>query len=372
MSDQFKMEIIEVIAPGDFKYFLDVPRSIHSFDPNFISFMDPDLEKILTKKNKRVTGNNLKLWIAKDDTGAPLGRIAAFFEEDKITGGIGFFESVDNKQVSSSLFDVAMEFLRHSGMQYVNGPINFGERDKFWGLLVKGFRAPLYQDNYNPPYYQELFESYGFQLKFSQTTYEITPELFKPDKVRKQADKIEESDEYRIEHFKRHSLESYANDFAQIYNASWTEYEHFEPLSKERVISLMESLDHIIREDLIWFTYHNDRPVAFYVSIIDVNQILKHLNGKMNIWGMLKFLWYKKFTKVDRVKGLAFGVVPEFQGKGIYSAMVMRMYELIKNDPYLKSSELSWIGDFNRRMQNLLRGIGAQECKVHYTYELNL
>lgn len=366
------MRITEVSNRRQFRQFLDVPRILHAADPNFISPLDTDLEKILTSKNHRLQEGGLKMWIAYNESGVVTGRVAAFFEnEKKEEGGLGFFESIDNQEVANTLFDAACRFLRENGKDRALGPVNFGERDKFWGLLVKGFRPPMYQENYNPPYYQNLFESYGFTPKFTQTTFEIRPEYFNRERIQRLAAQIDESDEYRVEHFKKHSLETYAADFAKIYNASWAEYEHFEPLTRERVVALMESMEHVIREDLIWFTYHRDRPVAFYVNVIDVNQILKHLNGKMNLWGMFKFLWYKRTTKIDRIKGLVFGVIPEYQGKGLYAAMIMRMYHIVVNDPHLKCSELSWIGDFNPRMKNLLLRIGARESKVHNTYGID-
>ena len=128
----------------------------------------------------------------------------------------------------------------------------------------------------------------------------------------------------------------------------------------------------ILREDILWFTFNYGKPVAFYLSIIDVNQIFKKLNGKMNLLGKIKFLWYRATLKIDRIRGIIFGVVPEFQNRGLYSAMVMKMYEVVKDDKYLKSTELAWIGDFNPRMHAMFRSINAQKTKLHYTYKKDL
>lgn len=366
------MKLIEVKNKKDFTAFLEVPRKILADDPNFISQLDKDIKKVLSDQNRRLKRGGLKMWIALTNDDQPLGRIAAFYESGRSTGGIGFFETVDDEKVAFALFDIAMEFLKEFGMNRVEAPINFGERDRFWGLLVDGFSPPMYLENYNPPYYRKFFDDHGFVQTIEQKTYEIAPEYFNNERFEESARKIEESDEFKLEHFKMHSVESYAEDFARIYNAAWLSHEHFEPLSKERVIKLMESMKYVIREDLIWFTYANNEPVAFYASIIDINQILKHLNGKMDLWGMLKFLWYKNTIKVDRVKGLVFGVIPEYQGRGLYSAMIMRVFDIFKKDPHLKYSELSWVGDFNPRMKNLLDNLGARPCKVHLTYEKSL
>jgi hypothetical protein len=115
--------------------------------------------------------------------------------------------------------------------------------------------------------------------------------------------------------------------------------------------------------------YDGNRPIAFYLSIIDLNQILKHLNGNMNLLGKIKFLWYKQKTKITKIRGIIFGVIPAFQNKGVYSILIMKMAEIMSQDADLQSTELAWIGDFNPKMHALFKSVKAVKTKVHYTFE---
>src|SRR5690606_29466640 len=108
------------------------------------------------------------------------GRIAAFLnrkyrnrgDEVKV-GGIGFFDCINDHDAASLLFDVARHWLLARGAEAMDGPINCGERDRWWGLLVDGFTPPVYGMNYNPPYYRDLFEEYGFKKYYNQLCYSL-------------------------------------------------------------------------------------------------------------------------------------------------------------------------------------------------------
>ncbi len=123
-----------------------------------------------------------------DQPGRLAGRIAAFIDRntastyDQPTGGMGFFECINDQEIANLLFDTARDWLRDRGMEAMDGPVNFGETDKYWGLLVDGFTHPSYEIAYNPPYYQGLFESYGFKTYFKQEGFHLdVKKEFPPD-----------------------------------------------------------------------------------------------------------------------------------------------------------------------------------------------
>ncbi|HSN61208.1 MAG TPA: hypothetical protein VLR49_09740, partial [Ferruginibacter sp.] len=156
--------------------FLQLPLDIYKNDPNWIRPLDKDVIDIFDKnKNKAFRFGKAERWLLKDDSGHVIGRIAAFVnskyknkEDDLPVGGIGFFECINNQEAANILFDSAKNWLIENGMQAMDGPINFGERDRWWGLVTKGFQEPLYCMNYNPPYYVTLFETYGFKVFYDQ------------------------------------------------------------------------------------------------------------------------------------------------------------------------------------------------------------
>ena len=186
-------------------------------------------------------------------------------EEEQPTGGCGFFECIDSQEVADMLFDAAREWLRSKGMEAMDGPINFGNRDEWWGCLVQGFELqPLYTNPYNPPYYKELFEHYGFQNYFNQYTYQRNIRVGEFNQsVYDRVKRLEETPGYRFDHIDKRNLEQVADDFRLIYNKAWANFPGVRPMTREAAQALMRNMKPIIDEKLIYFAYFNDEPVRF-------------------------------------------------------------------------------------------------------------
>ena len=163
------MKVINVISKESTSEFLNFPKLLFAKDENYIRPLDQDIENVFNpEKNKFFKFGACERFLFKNDEGKTVGKIAVFFnkryKQDQPTGGIGFFDCIDDQVAANFIFDFAKDWLQQKGMEAMDGPINFGERDKFWGLLIEGFSEPLYGMNYNSPYYKELFENYGFQI----------------------------------------------------------------------------------------------------------------------------------------------------------------------------------------------------------------
>src|SRR6266487_2863594 len=98
-------------------------------------------------------------------------------------------------------------------MKGMDGPINFGERDRFWGLMVEGFAEPTYLENYNPPWYRNFFEAYGFKTYFEQITFRVSRETFADSRLEKIVRRLEQKPEYRFEHLSLKKLDRFVSDF---------------------------------------------------------------------------------------------------------------------------------------------------------------
>src|SRR5690606_17343222 len=173
------MKIVEVTTAREVKDFLNLPVNLYKKEPHWIRPLDQDIEAVFDpKKNHAFHHGECTRWVLYDDAGKPIGRVAAFVNRktvhkgnDQPTGGMGFFECIDDQTAAFTLFDQCKSWLQARGMEAMDGPINFGSRDRWWGLLVEGFdREPAYQCNYNLPYYQQLFEAYGVKGYFYQLT----------------------------------------------------------------------------------------------------------------------------------------------------------------------------------------------------------
>jgi hypothetical protein len=124
----------------------------------------------------------------------------------------------------------------------------------------------------------------------------------------------------------------------------------------------------IIDEEFIWFAYHQGEPIAFLIMFPDVNQILKHLDGKLTLKNKLKFLYLKKKNTMTRARITIMGVVPQFQKSGIESGIFWHLNQVMNRKPWYTELELSWVGDFNPKMRALHESVGAKFAKKHITY----
>lgn len=376
------MQIHEVITRQQKREFIDFPKKLYRKDPNWVCPLDSEIESIFDpEKNYSFHHGEASRWILKDENGKTIGRVAAFVDRVRSsanrqpTGGMGFFEVEGNRNAAYLLFDTARAWLATRGMEAMDGPINFGENDTHWGLLVDGFVQPGFGMPYNMKYYRSFFEEYGFRNYFEQYSYhrevrtptnEIT--TF-PPRIMKVAEWISNRPGHEFRHFRFREKKKFLNDLAEIYNETWSVFkEDFTPLNPELLEASFRKAKALIDEDLIWFAYLHDRPVGFFILYPDLNQIIKHFNGKLHIWNMIRFVWFKATHKMTRMRAVVGGVTPSYQNTGIESAIFYHLYDVFKRKPWFKELELSWVGDFNTKMLAVYESIGAHIAKTHITY----
>ena len=360
------MQLIQVTDKSTARQFIQANVLLNKNNPNYIRPLDQDVEMVFDpKKNKAFRHGEAIRWILKDNNNELIGRIAAFVNkkykskgDEGPVGGIGFFDCINEQEAADMLFDVAGHWLRGKGMYAMDGPINFGERDRWWGLLVEGFQSPLYCMNYNPPYYQELFENYGFKLFFNQVCIGRRTRDPLPPKFLERHAVYAEDRTFRAVHINKGELERFAEDFTTVYNKAWAGHGGLKEMRKEQALMFMKKMKPVMDERIIWFAYHNDDPIAIFVNLPDLNHWFKHLDGKFGLLQKLKFLWYKRTRPGNRFVGLIFGVVPEFQGKGIDAYIVVESAKVLQHETEYVDYEMQWIGDFNPKMINVAYSIG--------------
>jgi len=371
------MKIIAVTDEKTNRLFLTMPLKLYRNDVNYIRPLDEDIIAVFdSRKNPAFEHGEAARWILIDEEGEPIGRIAAFydrrtFDEDLPAGGCGFFECIDNQDAANLLFDTAKNWLSERGLEAMDGPVNFGSRERWWGLLVDGFHPPCYRCNYNRPYYKELYEQYGFQLYFKQFTFRRDVETKLSSRISEKAMYALKDAGYTFSHIDHRRLDKAAEDFRTVYNAAWVNRQGTSPLTKDEARKLIFSMKPIIDPKIVWFAYHNGEPVGFWVNIPDINQlIVKYVNGRLNLLGKLRFLWNKWRKNCDTMFGIIFGVVPEHQRKGVEAAMALAAAKVMQDPKQVKYNNLqmNWIGDFNPRMMNVARHMGGVIYKTHHTY----
>jgi hypothetical protein len=366
-------KLTEVTTARHIKQFLELPLSIYNNDPNWIRPLNKDIEEVFNPdKNKFFKQGECKRWLLENEAGQLIGRIAAFtnkkYKQEQPTGGIGFFECINDQAAASFMLDHCREWLRERGMEAMDGPINFGERDRWWGLVVEGYYEPLYCMNYNPPYYKELLENYGFEVYFYQECFGMEVQYKFADKFFQRHEEHSANKDLRAQRVLKNDLVKYAKDFAYVYNKAWASHGEGKTLDERQAIKIFKSMKPVMDEKLNWFAYHKDEPVACWINLPDLNQYFKHLNGKFDLLHKLKFLWLQKFGTCDRFLGIVFGVVPEWQGKGLDSYIIIEGSKVICDQTKYKEYEMQWIGDFNPKMINVAKSLGSHVTRRLATY----
>ena len=372
------MNIIEVNSKKDKKDFIQIACSIYKNEKNWIRPLDKDINSVFDPKtNKAFRKGDVKRWILKNNN-ETIGRIAAFYssknDKEKLrVGGCGFFECIDDEEAAKMLFDTAKNWLEKNGYNSMDGPINFGERDKWWGCLVEGFEIePNYLQNYGKAYYQKLFENYGFQLLFRQLTFLKKVRTPLSEKLSLKAERALRDPNYNFKTLEKRNIQKYIRDFTKIYNDAWSKYPGVSKLELSQAKLLFAQLKPILDEKILWFAYHNNDPVGFFISIPEMNQIFKHVNGKLDLFGKLKTFYHLKIKKsCKKMVGLVFGIVPKHQGKGVDGALIMASRETIQEKLAYEDLELNWIPDFNKSMIRVAEQVQVKLGKIHHTYRYN-
>ena len=382
------MQLIEVTTSQLAKEFIRVNVELNKNNPAYIRPLDKDIDEVFDeKKNKIFRFGEVTRWILNDDQGNFAGRIAAFVNkkyknkgDDVPVGGIGFFDCINDQDAADMLFDVAKHWLLQKGMQAMDGPINFGERDRWWGLVVKGHDIqPMYCMNFNPPYYIQLFENYGFRNYFNQICFGMKANVMIQQKYFDRHDECAKDPDFTAMHIKKNQLNKFAADFTIVYNKAWAGHGGLKQLDEKVVRKMFQTMKPVMDERVSWFIYYKREPIGIWINLPDLNQWFKYLNGKFDLWNKLKFLWIKSTRKNKKFTGLVFGIVPEFQGTGADSYMIVEGCKTIQDIhtengvnkigiPIYDEYEMQWIGEFNPKMVNVAETIAGNRSRILTTY----
>lgn len=363
----------EVQNDSQKKEFSEFPARLYKNDKNYIRPRNIDIEEVFNPdRNKFFKIGACTRFLFKNHKNETVGKVAVFinesYQQQQPTGGIGFFDCINDQQTADFIFDHCKNWLLQRGMEAMDGPINFGERDKFWGLVIEGFIEPLYGMNYNFPYYKDLFENYGFQIYFEQLCFS-RPIFAKVSRVfTVMHAKHSKNPDLSAKPMKKNNLVKFARDFTEIYNKAWAAHGEGKRMEESKVLKMFKMMKPIINEHISWFVYENEKPVAMWMNLPDTNQWFKYLNGKFGLWEKLKFLWLKKFRKNEKMIGLVFGVVPEWQRKGLEGYMIWEGTQHLRKHTDFKVTEMQWIGDFNPKMIKIAENLDTTVTRKLATY----
>lgn len=367
------MRAQKVESAAQISEFLSFPAKLYRDDPHYIQPLNNDVEAVFdSKKNKFFRFGECERFLFFNDNNETVGRVAVFvnrkYRNEQPTGGFGFFDCINDQPTADFIFDFCRNWHQQRGMEAMDGPINFGERDKFWGLLIEGFSEPLYGMNYNAPYYQQLFENFGFQIYFNQLCFGRKVHDPVAQNFLEMHARVKRNPAISAQRMKVRNLEKYAADFTEVYNRAWAQHGGGKEISKAQTLKLFNTLKPVINEHISWFVYENDKPIAMWMNIPDLNQWFKYTGSEFGIWQKIKFLVVKKFKKNTKMVGLVFGIVPEWQRKGIDGFMIWEGTKHFRRTTDFEDYEMQWIGDFNPKMIKIAENLETTVTRKLATY----
>ena len=373
------IEILEVESDSDRNKFIEFPYKFYEGNTYWVEPLRFDVKNNLSeKKNPFYQHSKIKLWMAKKN-GDIVGRIAGIindnhnkFHKDKV-GFFGFFECINDKNAAKLLFEKAAGFVKENGMDTLRGPVSPSTNDEC-GLLVEGFDSPpVMLMPYNPEYYKDLLESYGFKKAKDMYALWISKDVIKNEQMMSKLDRISDmilkKENLKIRKVNLKDFQNEVQKVREVYNNAWEENWGFVPMTEDEFKFIAANLKLAVDPMYVEFAEINGETVGFSLALPDINQAIKGLNGKLFPFGLFKFLANKK--KIDQLRVIIMGVKKEYHKKGI-DAIFYRDIIRDANNRGIKGAEISWVLEDNLAMKQTAEKLGAKVYKTYRMYDCKL
>jgi len=366
-----KTKIIEVQSKKELKQFIHLPAHIYKNDHiwvNSVSLIDKKLFKSISQ-------NNHKLFLALKDN-KPAGRIAAFTDDnydkkwtrEKI-GFWGSFESIKDYEVAEQLFESALMFIKKQDRSVMRGPVNFISQSM--GFLSDNYYSPpVIISTYNPPYYVEFAEKYGFSVEKILNSiildgrwgYEI------PERFENRFENIKQKYRIKLRFVKSKDIKKEIAAIVDIVNRSYSNYWGFAPVSDEEGLEIAEMLSPVLNDKCVLLAEVDDTAIGFTFSLPDIYIPLRETGGNVFPPGVLKIMKFLKRPHYYRLWAL--GVCPEYQRKAIDVLLYMNLYKALAPENILL--EANWVYDDNRPMMNAILKLGGEIYRRYKLFKKDL
>jgi GNAT superfamily N-acetyltransferase len=369
------LEIRAVASHRELREFIELPYRLHSSSPQWIPPLRLERRFFLSRKrNPFFRHGDARFFLAWRD-GRVVGRISAHYNEaydrqhpDERTGMFGFLELEDDPEVMERLLAAAAGWLKARGRTRMLGPMDFTMNDES-GVLIEGFeREPMIRQPWHPPYYQRLCEGAGLTKAMDLLMWELSiadrskvhPVLFRL------AEEAETKHGVKLRKMSRRSLRADMDKFAEVYNSAWAENWDFVPYSKEDLDAYALEMHLVFDREWFMVAEKDGKTVAVNITIPDINQVLKKMNGRLLPFGWVHYLRRRKI--MDRVRVGFLGVKPEYQHTGIAAAMYIEQFNLAERHR-CTWGEMGWILETNTAMNRGMEAMGGRIVKRFRVYE---
>jgi len=372
------VQIVTADSGKAWKTFVHFPYRFYRDNPNWVPPLLMDQKVLLNpEKHPFYQHAEARFFLALRD-GEPAGRVAAILDHKhnevhaEKTGFFGFFECIEDRSVSAALFDSARAWLKERGMSRLRGPVNPSQNDDC-GLLLNDFDSPpVIMMTYNPPYYRDLIEAFGFEKAMDLYAYFLDGTRPIPEKLVHVVEALQKRSRVVIRPADPKNFDEECTKIWTVYNRAWEKNWGFVPMTEAEFAHLAKNLRHVVVRGLVLVAEVSIQPIGFSLAIPDMNQVLIKLNGRLFPFGLLKLLWHTKIRNcMDQVRIVTMGVIEEYRNRGIDAAFYYHTWKNGNRLGYCKG-EMSWILENNTMMNRAAEMLGARVYRTYRMFEMKI
>jgi GNAT superfamily N-acetyltransferase len=370
------IEVRPVQGRGELTKFIKLPFGLHRGTP-WVPPLIYERRQFLDKaKNPYFAHAEAEYFLAWRD-GEPVGRITAQVDRrwDQFQGGsdgqFGFIEAEDDPEIFAALLGAAEDWVHGHGRERLVGPMDFTTNDEC-GLLIEGYeRNPYILQPWHPPYYRERVEALGYGKTMDLFMWNLEMGALKKgdafaDAIHAVADTVESEHGITVRNMRKNDLEAEIGRFMEVYNSAWERNWGFVPITDEEVAFQAKNLKQILDPRWTFMAERDGEILGAALTLPDINQVTKKMNGRLLPFGWLRFLLGK--GRIDRVRVFALGVKPEYQHTGIAARFYVRHIETAA-EVGVSGGEEGWILEVNEPMNRAMEGMGGTIVKRYRLYE---
>ena len=372
------LRVTEVASSGDKDAFLRVPHLVFADDRNWVAPLDLERrEHFDPKKNPYFQHAEVQLFIAYDND-RPVGRISAQVDRLRLehhpdaSGQFGFLDAVDDQKVFAALLQSAEAWLVAKGMKSIHGPFNFSINDEM-GLLIQGFDTPpSMMMGHALPYYARHLEVQGYAKAKDVFAYDYDGLKPLPRAMQAMVDKIRASGDLVIRPLSKKNLDRDLAIIIDVFNDAWSANWGFVPMTREEITALGKNLRMLVGEQYISIASYKGEPAAMAVSLPNLNDWIRDLDGKLLPLGWAKLIWRMMVKPPSSVRMPLMGVRRNYHGTAIGSALALAVIDAVRSYHLCrgtKRAELSWILEDNMPMRRMIEALGGVPYKTYRIYE---
>jgi hypothetical protein len=354
------MNLLEVKDERTVELFHEVPAGIYRRDPDWVPHVAGEIERVFDRERNGGSQNgDARRWVLLNRNFEPVGRIAAFYSAKEGNyekmGGIGFYECVAEDDCAALLFERAESWLKIRGLEGADGPVNFGERHQFWGCRTWGRSEPVYQENYNPPYYESQFARNGYRPLFESLTYEIGLADHPAERLQKLCGRSGKTD-FSFRHYRMNEAGRFVEDYLAIASKAFNLNNRTVKIDRDAILHQLNIQKAVLREDLIWFAYHLEKPVGVIAFMLNWSGILNAA------------LQFNAPRRKKSLKGFLLAVVPEYHRSGVLAGLLHHAGRAVTADETIDRVFACGIAGHSKNVHSLLKKFNADPVARHLTF----